>query len=227
MRVWSCSHSTVNVAPIPSQRRRASLLTIVLTAAVLLSFFGCSPNAVVDRLDVRTGGVNKELFRWSLVDSAARGNHQVFVALENDPAKLMGLDAGARTYRAAVSLRLVGPDGEAIEKMLAVPISEMRPTGESADGRTGFIAPQVSGEPQPNGMFRTEPKWAFSFKASPGEWTLEASLMAPYNTDQRGLHVIRQLLIEMRSRSHGGAELTGWALVPAEAAEAVNSREAQ
>jgi hypothetical protein len=178
----------------------------------------------VDHLEVSTSGVNKERFRWKLVDSEARGKHQVFVGLENDPAKLMGLDAGARTYRAAISLRLEGPDQEAIEKMLAIPISEMKSTGESADGRTSFIAPQVSGDPQPNGMFRTEPLWAFSFDASPGDWVLEASLMAPYNTDRRGLRVIRQLLIETRSRSHGGAELTGWEITPN---QAVDSRDTE
>jgi hypothetical protein len=134
----------------------------------------------------------------------------------------MGLDAGARTYRAAVSIRLEKTNGDAFEKMLAIPISEMRPAGESADGRTSFIAPRVSGDPQPNGMFRTEPTWAFSFDASPGDWTLEASLMAPYNTDRRGLRVIRQLLIETRSRSNEGDELTGWTPVPN---EVLDSRE--
>ncbi len=214
----------MNTAPTSPHGGLPSLHTIALTGALSLALCGCSPNAVVDHLEVGTSGVNKELFRWKLVDSEARGKHQVFVALENDPAKLMGLDAGARTYRAAVTLRLERPDGEAIEKMLGIPISEMKPNGESADGRTSFIAPQVSGEPQPNGMFRTEPTWAFSFDAAPGDWTLEASLMAPYNTDRRGLRVIRQLLIETRSRSHGGAELTGWALTPD---EAVDSREAE
>jgi hypothetical protein len=217
MQDWPCSDSTVTSATISPHRRRPPLFTTSLTVALLLSFSGCSPNVVVDHLEVGTSGVNKESFRWKLSDSEARGKHQVFVALENDPAKLMGLDAGARTYRAAVSLRLKKTNGEAIEKMLAIPISEMRSAGESADGRTSFIAPKVSGEPQPNGMFRTEPTWAFSFDASPGDWTLEASLMAPYNTDRRGLLVIRQLLIETRSRSNEGEELTGWTAVPKEA----------
>jgi len=224
MKVRPCSHSSVNAVNKSRQQGPPPLLTIPLTAALLLALAGCSPNVAIDHLEVGTTGVNKEAFRWKLEDSEARGKHQLFVGLENDPAKLMGLDAGARTYRAAVSLRLEKPSGDAIEKMLALPISEMRPTGESVDGRTSFIAPQVSGEPQPNGMFRTEPIWAFSFDATPGDWVLEASLMAPYNTDRRGLRVIRKLLIETRSRSHSGAELTGWELVPN---ETVNSRKTE
>jgi hypothetical protein len=181
---------------------------------LLTASWGCGPSPIVDHLEVRTSGTNKEAFRWTLEDSQARGKHQIFVAIENDPAKLMGLDAGARTYRAALSLRLEGPDRDPVEAMLALPISEMRPVGESADRRTSFIAPRVSGEALPNGMFRTEPVWAFSFDAAPGEWTLQASLMAPYNTDRRGLQVIRRLHIETRSRADGASRLTGWTLVP-------------
>jgi len=186
---------------------------VLLTVASLTTSAGCGPHPVVDKLDVRTSGTNKELFRWALEAPEARGKHQVYVSIENDPAKLMGLDAGARTYRAALSLRLEGPGREPVDMMMALPISEMRPAGESADGRTSFIAPKVSGDPLPNGMFLTEPAWAFSFDAAPGQWSLEASLMAPYNTDRRGLQVIRRLHIEMRSRSKGEARLTGWTAV--------------
>jgi len=206
------------VITAPNVRRPAParLLTAALTLALITASWGCGPSPIVDHLEVATSGTNKEAFRWTLDDSQARGKHQVFVAIENDPAKLMGLNAGARTYRAALSLRLEGPGREPVEAMLALPISEMRPAGESADGRTSFIAPKVSGEALPNGMFRTEPIWAFSFDAAPGEWTLQASLMAPYNTDRRGLQVIRRLHIETRSRADGASRLTGWTLAPSE-----------
>lgn len=203
---------------IQNSRRSAPsrLLTAVLTLGLITASWGCGPSPIVDHLEVRTSGTNKEVFRWTLKDSQARGKHQIFVAIDNDPAKLMGLDAGARTYRVALSLRLEGPNREPIETMLALPISEMRPVGESADGRTSFIAPKVSGEALPNGMFRTEPVWALSFDAAPGEWTLQASLMAPYNTDRRPLQVIRRLHIETRSRADGASRLTGWTLAPPE-----------
>jgi hypothetical protein len=202
----------VTTAPNRRSSAPASVLTAALTLGLLTASWGCGPSPVVDHLEVRTSGANKEAFRWTLEDSQARGKHQIFVAIENDPAKLMGLDAGARTYRAALSLRLEGPEREPVEAMLALPISEMRPVRQSADGRTSFIAPKVSGEALPNGMFRTEPVWVLSFDAAPGEWTLEASLMAPYNTDRRGLQVIRGLHIETRSRADGASRLTGWTL---------------
>jgi hypothetical protein len=185
------------------------VLTLLLTLLALTALAACGPTPVVDSLEVRTSGTNKEAFRWTLNDSEAKGRHKVYVSIENDPAKLMVLNRGALTFRAALSLRLTGPVGEPTDVSLALPISELRPNGQSADGRTEFVSPLVSGSAQPNGMFITEPAWAFNFDAAPGEWTLDASLMAPHNTDRRGLQVIRRLIIETRSRSRDEARLTG------------------
>lgn len=189
---------------------RRGLLTALLTGLFLAVTSACGPSPVIDLLDVRTSGQNKETFQWQLEDTQARGKHQLFVGLEHDPAKLLGWSTGARTYRAIVKVSLQGPEGPAQEASLFVPITELKPVGESVDGQTEFLAPQVSGEAQSNGMYLTEPIWAFSFPASPGLWTLNATLMAPPNTDRRGLQVIRSLRIESRSRADGAKRLTGW-----------------
>jgi len=210
VRVQSCSDPSVIGRHRPNFCLNCRPLTLVLTLFSIAVMSSCGPSPVIDLLEVRTSGQNKESFEWKLNDSQARGKHQVFVGLENDPAKLMGWSSGARTYRAIVKLSLDGPDGASQEASLFVPITELKPAGESVSGQTEFLAPQVSGLPQPNGMYFTEPVWAFSFPASAGAWTLKATLMAPPNSDRRGLQVVRGLRIETRSRADGETQLTGW-----------------
>jgi hypothetical protein len=210
----SCSHHCVTTTlradpPLCSQR-----LTVSLTLLVLTLLAGCGPAPVAQSLEVVTSGTNKEQFRWTTEDPIAAGKHQLYVSSLNDPAKLMGWTSGARTYRAVVKLKLEGPKGILRENTLYLPISELKPVGESADGQTEFIAPTVSGNIQPSGMHQTTPVWAFSFPAEPGTWTLDATLMAPHNTDRRALQVVRRLQLETRSRSKGERQLTGWSIAP-------------
>jgi len=200
---------------LPShQKLLVHQLTSLLTFLFLTLLLGCGPLPVAQSLEAVTSGANKESFRWTTEDPSAAGKHQLYISSLNDPAKLMGWTSGARTYRAVVKLKLQGPDGLLRESTLYLPISELKPVGESLDGQTEFIAPTVSGEIQPSGMHQTTPVWAFSFPAEPGLWTLQATLMAPHNTDRRALQVVRSLRLETRSRSKGGRQLDGWSAVP-------------
>lgn len=197
----ACSHLLVN------PHRIAPLLTLTACLLVLTS---CGPAPVHSSLEALTSAQDDERFAWTATAAQGAGAHRVWVALENNPAKLLGWSRNDRTYKALVDIRVTAPGGEVSESTVTLPITELQTIGKSADGSTEFLSPVTAGTPIENGMFLGTALPSVSFRPSPGDWLLEATVRAPPNSDRRGLRVIRAVHLEVRSRARTSKALTGW-----------------
>ena len=199
------------VADHGHRRRFSGWPAFLLCVGLLLA--ACSPPVSIQSLPTTPSGKYAEVLTFRATATAPGPEHVVTVAADIDPAKLMGWSKTNRAYTAGLAAKLVGPEGFAPRHAtLYIPITDQQEVGR--EGNVTQVAFLPAGSPMENGFRRGEPREAFRFEPTPGEWLLTIEMRTVNNADRNMLKAIRTLHIDVLGPKDGDGALTGWVQVP-------------
>jgi len=193
---------------------RAATRPFVLIVLLLL-LCGCS-QSVVTSFEQSPKGRNNEVRGWTTTATENGPRHKVRLTVDLDPAKYMGWARTNIQYRIVLDVRLEGPNGDAQERTLVIPVTEARQVGEDKARNRIRLAYGPAGKLLPNGFHRLEPFELMSFKPVPGVFKLTVRMRVMTGANRNALWTLRYLRVELLSSEGAAGLLTDWTELPPE-----------
>ena len=172
------------------------MLRLTLLALIALTV-ACGPTHS-ERLEAHGGGRYDEVHTWTTEVPDGAGRQRLDVAIEVDPAQLMGWARSDQQYRMILDVRVAHGDTHR-DASLMLPVTEMAKVRDEGDTR--IMRLRAAGKITETGFRRGESKTAFTWSPSHGQWTLTVRLRTPSGADRKVLRAVRTLLIDVRSGS--------------------------
>ncbi len=208
------------IRPVMTARRLQSFMPGVallrLAALCLLGLITACSSSVVSTLEQRPQGRNHEVRGWVTTATTSGPRHKVRLTVELDPAKYMGWARTNTAYRVVLDVVLEGPGEFREERVLMIPVSELRQVGEDKSRNRLRMAYEPAGTLLSSGFRRLEPFDLMSFKPEAGEYRLTIRLRVLPGANRNALWTLRTLRVELLSSTDQEGLLSDWEELPPE-----------